>query len=429
MAHDDSDSIKKIFENAPVPTGEGDTDGDESAEGGGTGGGRVKFPGISGRAYEHPADKAAMAALRKISGFDEVLKRLTGMFSERSIRFLFLANAVRVDERQFSKLHGIWLECCEILDMEPPELYVTHALPVNAGAIGISKPFVVLNSGSIESLDEDHIRFVLGHELAHILSGHMLNRTMLFLLLRVVLPLLQSLPFAGLVLRGVIFGLLEWSRKAELSCDRAGLLCLQDPDKAYALHMVMAGGKHLDQMDVDAFIEQAREYETGGDIRDNLIKLLAGTRTTHPYPVLRLAELKRWVESGDYARIMDGEYPIRTEDGSERVSEAWTDGASSYKDGWANREDALGKLVQDFSEFVGGKGADVWEQVRDFFNRAGGSSAASADGDGEAQPGGDIIEGDFRPGPPADDAEGGADAGDTKGDAGADGDGEPPRDL
>ena len=45
---------------------------------------RVRLPGISSRAYEHPADRSALVAMRKLTGFDVLLKRLAGLFSDRS---------------------------------------------------------------------------------------------------------------------------------------------------------------------------------------------------------------------------------------------------------------------------------------------------------------------------------------------------------
>ena len=311
MQDDERSEIKKVFEAGPtvpsVPDGGGSGGGGSGPGIGARVMGRVRLVDLSPRAYEHPADRAALAALRKIPGFDQVLRKAFSLVSERSLRFHFLANGVRVDGRQFARLNGVYEECCAILDLpKRPDLFVTQTPFVNAGAVGIDDPFIVLNSGVLQLLSEDEQRFVLGHELAHVLSGHALYRHMLFVLLNFVLPLLQSLPFAGLALRGVLAGLLEWNRKSELSCDRAGLLCLQDPERAFRVHMKMAGGGEADQMNVEAFVEQARAYEVEGDIRDSVIKLLAALRTTHPYPVVRLAELKRWVDSGEYGRVLGG---------------------------------------------------------------------------------------------------------------------------
>src|SRR4029453_14662392 len=109
-----------------------------------------------------------------------------------------------------------------------PLLYVYTDPRPHAMALGIDHPFVGGDSGMIDLLDEDELRFVLGHELGHVLSGHALYTTMLMQLLRVS-NALAWLPVGALGLRAVIAALYEWSRMAELSSDRAGLLATQDP--------------------------------------------------------------------------------------------------------------------------------------------------------------------------------------------------------
>ena len=66
---------------------------------------RATLTGISSRAWEHPADQGALVALRKLKGFDTVLKAVSGLVNERAVRLVFLGSAVRVDERQFPQLH------------------------------------------------------------------------------------------------------------------------------------------------------------------------------------------------------------------------------------------------------------------------------------------------------------------------------------
>ena len=68
---------------------------------------RATLTGISSRAWEHPADRGALVALRKLKGFDTVLKAINALFNERANRLLFLGAMVRVDERQFAGLHRL----------------------------------------------------------------------------------------------------------------------------------------------------------------------------------------------------------------------------------------------------------------------------------------------------------------------------------
>src|SRR5579872_5109420 len=87
---------------------------------------RVRLPGISSRAYEHPADRSALVALRKLPGFDALLKLMNSLFNERALRLTFLASSVKVSERQFPDVYEMLRDGCYILDMENvPELFIT----------------------------------------------------------------------------------------------------------------------------------------------------------------------------------------------------------------------------------------------------------------------------------------------------------------
>lgn len=330
---------------------------------------RVHLVGLSPRAYEHPADRAALTALRRVPGFDQVLRKMFGAFSERGLKLLFLANSVRVSDRQFKRVYGAWRDCCDILDVERrPELYVAQRPVVNAGAIGVDEPFIVLYSGLLDLLDDDELRFVLGHELGHVLSGHALYKTMLRILLMITLPR-SPIPIAGVAVWGLLMALKEWDRKSELSGDRAGLLCLQDPQVAYRVHMKMAGGNRVDEMDVDAFVEQAAEYERSGDLRDSALKLLHMLGATHPFAVVRLAELKRWVESGEYEKVLRGDYPRRRDDQQVSIYDDVAAGAQAYRDALAKSNDPLARFFQDLASALGEAGSAVRDQIRDVFNR------------------------------------------------------------
>ena len=193
---------------------------------------RTVLYGISSRAWEHPADRGALVAVRKLRGFDMVVRRLSALVTERAVRLMLLGSAIRVDERQFTRLHDVYTEACTVLDVEQaPELYVVANPFLNAQTIGLDKPVIVVNSALLYALDDDELRFVLGHELGHVASGHAVYRTILLLLTTLSTTFL-SIPLGGLGLRAIMAALTEWYRKSELSCDRAGLLAAQDPDAA-----------------------------------------------------------------------------------------------------------------------------------------------------------------------------------------------------
>lgn len=276
---------------------------------------RRTLPEIAAVAWEHPADRAALQTLRSVPGFEEVTRKLLAFLGgERGIRLLFQANAVRVGPTQFPKLWTTHVEVCTTFDWpEVPELYVTQTPVFNAGAYGVDHPFIVLHSSALELLDDDETRVLLAHELGHVISGHAFYRTIAAILFLVSA---SALPFlAGIALLPVRLAFLEWSRKSELSSDRAGLLGSQDPIAAQSLYMKMAGGVRPPfqegQLDLDSFMVQANEYVTSHEGLDVLYKVLSTLMVTHPMHTVRAAELQRWIGGGDYDRIMRGEYARR----------------------------------------------------------------------------------------------------------------------
>jgi Zn-dependent protease with chaperone function len=302
---------------------------------------RVRLPGISSRAYEHPADRSALVAMRKLTGFDTLLRKLSGLFNERALRLQFLASGVRVSERQFPQINDMVRDGAYILDLpEIPDVFVIQTPIVNAMALGTDKPFIVLNTGLVDLLDPEELRTVVGHELGHILSGHAVYRTMLFALIQLAARI-AWMPLGYIGLRGIIWALEEWYRKAELSCDRAGLLASQDPAAAKRALMKMAGGSRLSELNPDAFLEQAHDYDAVPDVRDGLLKLLQLQGNTHPFSVIRFAELNRWIDSGEYERILAGDYPHRDSDSTTSIGDEIRAGAKSYQDSWQRTEDPL----------------------------------------------------------------------------------------
>jgi Zn-dependent protease with chaperone function len=341
---------------------------------------RVRLPGISSRAYEHPADRSALVAMRKLTGFDVLLRRLASLFSDRSLRLLFLASSVRTSQEQFPHLHELLLDGSAVLDLPAvPELYISQDPFPNAMALGTDKPFIVITTGMVELYDLEEMRFAIGHELGHVLSGHTVYRTMLFHLTRLATRL-AWFAIGYISLRVIIAGLEEWYRKSELSCDRAGVLAGQDPASARRALMKLAGGSRMAELSHDAFHQQAREYDAVPDVREGLLKLLQLQGTTHPFAVIRFAELDRWVAEGEYRDILAGRYPNREDDDQTSVSEEMRAAARSYQESWNRSADPFVGLVKGFAETAAGAGAQLFGGV---FGRrdAGGNGGDGGDGE------------------------------------------------
>jgi Zn-dependent protease with chaperone function len=330
---------------------------------------RVRLTGISSRAYEHPADRSALVALRKLSGFDTLLKKLFGLFNERAFRLTYLAGSVRVSERQFPHIHEMVRDGAYILDLpEVPECYVLQSPLVNAMALG--------NSAMVELYDPEELRWVVGHELGHILSGHAVYRTMLLFLIQLAARI-AWMPIGYIGLRGIIWGLEEWFRKSELSCDRAGLLAGQDVDAARRALMKLAGGAQLSELNPDAFREQAHEYDAVPDLRDSILKLLQLQGNTHPFAVVRFSELDYWATHGEYERILGGDYPRRDNDTSASVGEEVKNAAKSYQDSWSRSQDPLIGIFRGVAESAARAGGGLFDRLQQ--NRPPGNGGTNDD--------------------------------------------------
>jgi hypothetical protein len=215
------------------------------------------------------------------------------------------------------------------------------------------------------------------------MSGHAVYRTMMIILTRMATSL-AWLPIGSLALRAIVVALMEWWRKAELSADRAGLLAGQDPAAALRAHMKLAGGGDLSEIDTAAFLEQAAEYDRAGDLRDSLIKLRMLVMRTHPMPVARAAELRRWTDSGVYQRILSGEYPRRDDDSTASVTADVKEAAEEYRQTFRRSEDPLVGLLRRFGDGAAGVGEWLGSgvgRVRDWTSRAAGAARQASSRD------------------------------------------------
>jgi len=335
------------------------------------------FAKISPHAFEHPLDRTALTTLRKIKGFDWLVRKFITAIGEKRMRLFFLASAVRVNDNQYPRLRKLYDEACDILDIdEKPELFVTQDFMVNAAAIGVDRPFIIVTSSLIDMMDDREIQTVLGHELGHVMCGHALYTTLLILLLKMWYFFL-GIPGGAYAALAIMFGLLEWSRKAELSSDRAGLLVSQDLDVSHRVDMKLAGGRHTEEMSIEEFKKQAQEYEDGGDLLDGVLKLVLVMGRSHPFPVLRVVELERWVESGDYQKILDGDYARRDSDASDTWLDNVKETAASYKDSFDSSKDPFMSTLKD----LGSGAAAAAGGLLDVFKRfaTGGKSEDDSD--------------------------------------------------
>jgi Zn-dependent protease with chaperone function len=319
-----------------------------------------KLTGISARAFQHPADRAATSALGSIPYLDTVVRRLVGLGYERALRQSYLGSSVRLSEEQ---LGDVWREhaiAYATLDMaDVPDLYLTHYPSPNAMAIGAQRPIVVVQSELVRLLDAPQRRAVFAHEAAHILSDHQLYRTALEIL--VLLGRTARLP---LPLAPVRTALMEWGRATELSADRAAAIVTRDPLVVCRTLMSLAGGAMVNELDLDVFMRQGMDYTESGSGLERLTRLTLDLGVTHTLPVKRAHELMEWVRSGEFDRIVGArEYPRRGDPADARAEggEAVSFYAERMRDAFRDAGESIGSVGRGLSGWLrgGGDGDDA----------------------------------------------------------------------
>jgi Zn-dependent protease with chaperone function len=318
--------------------------------------GTYQLKGISPRAFQHPADRAATAALAQVPYLDGVVRKLVELGYERALRQAYLGSAIRLGQDQLPRIWVLEREVFHVLDLDDvPDLYLTQFPMANALTFGSGRPVIVLNSELVDLVDAAGLRAVIAHEAAHILSDHVLYQTALTILLQLGAAVRMPI-FAGLPLLAVRGALLEWSRAAELSCDRAAAVVTRDPMAVCRVLMTLAGGAAVDELNLDAFMTQALDYDEKGSGLDRLSRLFTQMNITHPMPVRRVNQLLSWVRAGDYDRIVDGSYVRRGEEPPLREE------AGAVQDHYAER-------IRDSFKDAGGSIADVGQQLGEWLAR------------------------------------------------------------
>jgi Zn-dependent protease with chaperone function len=253
------------------------------------------------------------------------------------------------------------------------DLYITWGVIGGAQAIGSGKPMIVMDSGLLEKLGPGEQRVILAHEVGHILSDHVLYMTALNILLSAT----GGIPAPiGLPLRAVRAVLLEWYRAAELSCDRAATLAVRDPRIVCRTLMVVGGGVPADRLNLDAFMAQAMDYRNWEDPSDRVRRFFNEIGRTHPYAVRRVSEVMEWVQSGEYDRIVRGEYRTRDQRADPREE------AGDAMEFYAERFRAIFREAGENLTTLGSQVGGVAEQMADWIrSRGGGAGGGGRSGD------------------------------------------------
>jgi Zn-dependent protease with chaperone function len=301
------------------------------------------YTGISSEAFRHPLDREAEEALRSLPGFELLASKFVEFIYERPQFVYHMGNSIQVGPRQYPTLYGIFRECVRDLDVYPePTLFVSQNPVVNAYSLGKEHPYIVMNTGLLDILNETELRSVIAHELGHIKCEHTILIQMAIWAINFASTLGEmTMGLGNLIGSGLIFAFYEWRRKAELSADRASLLVMDDLNPVMYSMMKIAGGgsgNFSHECHLDEFIKQSENYqELDDDNLNQLYKFLLyngaqGMMLSHPFPVERLSYLREWAVSREYQQIRAGNYARSGAQGSVSVrSESSSDEAEKLR--------------------------------------------------------------------------------------------------
>ncbi|KAK6793170.1 hypothetical protein RDI58_006623 [Solanum bulbocastanum] len=266
----------------------------------------LTFRDLDADDFRHPLDRQNTLLLRAIPGLNDIGKALLGTVSEQIMLLENIGTSVLVSENQLPELHYLMVEAARILNIEAPDLYIRQSPVPNAYTLAVSgkKPFVVVHTSLVELLSRKELQAVLAHELGHLKCDHGVWLTFANILTLGA----YTVPGVGsLIAQRLEEQLLRWLRAAELTCDRAALLVAQDPKVVVSVLMKLAGGcpSLSDQLNVDAFLEQARSYDKASSSPVGWYIRNAQTRQlSHPLPVLRAREIDEWSRSQEYRSLL-----------------------------------------------------------------------------------------------------------------------------
>lgn len=257
--------------------------------------------------YLHDSDKAAMAALKAIPGFSQVMKAFMKIWSEQQLRLINMSTNLRLNEKQMDKYYNMLPPICTKLGIDVPELFVELDVHPNAYTYGDTKPFIVITSGLFETLPDELIPTVLAHECGHIACHHTLYTTMGRAILNGASAFVSGL--GNIALYPIQLAFAYWMRCSEFSADRAAIICDGSAEKSTEVMMRFAGYDKdiMADANVEAFMEQALEYKNLVDNNawNKTLEFILFQNYDHPLNAIRAYEGREWEKTELYKNILE----------------------------------------------------------------------------------------------------------------------------
>ncbi|MDX2246900.1 MAG: M48 family metallopeptidase [Bacteroidia bacterium] len=268
--------------------------------------------------YEHPFDRESLDRLEHTRGLELLTQKVLDYGFEKYLLIKHTGGNIRVTGKTVPELHNILKEACRIFEITSvPELYIHPEGKITALTSGEKRQIISLSSAAIDALTEDELFFLLGREMGHIRSNHVLYR-MMAESLRVVTQLISdvTLGVGNLLSMPIQIALMHWYRMSEFTADRAGLLVCQNPETVSRAFIKMAGlpPKYQGRVSTEDLRLQAADFDGIPETTfDKLIRFAAGYENPEPFTIIRASQLFQWIDSGEYQRILNRSLTKRVE--------------------------------------------------------------------------------------------------------------------
>lgn len=260
---------------------------------------------IDSRAFEWAADAKAMQALRAITPLTSAAKMVSEKVGRKWIESTF--NGILLGEKQMPQIYGQAVKAARVLGMtHMPDIYLSGERPWDCLTFGTEKDsFIVIGSAIAGNFQGPDLFFLLAREMGHCQAGHALWQSVMRFLIGeqsqakgfMAGGIMNALKSPGqLVVNAIEIPLLAWARQAEITADRAGLLCIGSVDIArrVLISWSLRSSFLFRQINVAAWLEQQAASE-----EDGYSKLSELTTSSTPYLSRRLRLLSEFAGSSE----------------------------------------------------------------------------------------------------------------------------------
>lgn len=252
--------------------------------------------------YGHPIDSGLVKML-DTPAINGIFRALVDFNADTAMGQM-LASSIPVAPGNFPELNRIVDDCAAKLNIQRPYVVVTNQIPgINAMTFGSDEePYIAITSLMVKIMTEPGMRFVIGHECGHIAMGHVVYHTAASALGQFS----QMLPLVGpLVSRSISYPLNAWSRRSEITADRAGFLCCGNLEQSKrTLLQIESAFAPADTLDLDSYMENSRQF-----LEKGLLRKLGEYGANHPLTPKRIQALDLFAQSELYYRATGQKAP------------------------------------------------------------------------------------------------------------------------